>query len=145
VLDIQEQEYSEAVKHKINTTRNKMKYQIISYDDVWHIATVKAAEDDAGLENGMIIPVSLVNISGVTDFERRVYQAYMGSRPPSIDLVNSDVMAHVTSNVSTTLPLPDTFPSTRPETEEDVLSNPWSIHSDSTITQTRTVIPDEVI
>ena len=122
-----------------------MKYQIISYDDVWHIATVKAAEDDAGLENGMIIPVSLVNISGVTDFERRVYQAYMGSRPPSVDLVNSDVMAHVTSNVSTTLPLPDTFPSSRPETEEDVLSNPWSIHSDSTITQTRTVIPDEVI
>ena len=122
-----------------------MKYQIISYDDVWHIATVKAAEDDAGLENGMIIPVSLVNISGVTDFERRVYQAYMGSRPPSIDLVNSDVMAHVTSNVSTTLPLPDTFPSTRPETEEDVLSNPWSIHSESTLTQTRAVIPDEVI
>jgi hypothetical protein len=122
-----------------------MKYQIISYDDVWHIATVKAAEDEAGLESGMIIPVSLVNISGVTDFERRVYQAYMGSRPPSVELVNTDLMAHVTGNVSNSLPLPDTFPSERPESEEDVLSNPWSIHSESTLTQTRTVIPDEVI
>jgi len=122
-----------------------MKYQIISYDDVWHIATVKAAEDEAGLETGMIIPVSLVNISGVSDFESRVYRAYIGSRPPSVDLVNSDVMAHVTSNVSNTLPLPDTFPSTRPESEEDVINNPWSVHSESTITQTRTVIPDEVI
>jgi hypothetical protein len=122
-----------------------MKYQIISYDDVWHIATVKAAEDESGLENGIIIPVSLVNVAGIGEFERRVYQAYVGSRPPSVDLVNSDVMAHITSNVSNTLPLPDTFPSTRPETEEDVHENPWSVHSDTTITQTRTVIPDEVI
>ena len=122
-----------------------MKYQIISYDDVWHIATVKAAEDDAGLENGMIIPVSLVNISGVIDFERRVYQAYMGSRPPSVELVNADLMAHVTGNVSNSLSLPDTFPSERPESVIDVISSPWSIHSESTITQTRAVIPDEVI
>lgn len=128
----------------VNTTRNKMKYKIISHDDYWHITTVMVAEDEAGLDTGVVIPVSLTGLSSVEEFESRIYLAYSRNRPPSVESINASLLSHVTSNVSSSLPLSDVITTTNESTVTN-FSNSWSIHPESTLTNNQQIIPDEVI
>lgn len=121
-----------------------MKYKIISHDDHWHITTVKVAEDEAGLDAGIIIPVSLANLSSIEEFESRIYAAYSSNRPPPAEVINASLLSHVTSNVESALPLSDVITTTNESTVTNY-SNAWSIHPDSTLITNQQTIPDEVI
>ena len=128
----------------VNTKRNKMKYKIISHDDHWHITTVIVAEDEAGLDRGVVIPVSLTGLTSVEEFESRIYLAYSSNLPPPAESINSSLLSHVTSNVNSSLPLSDIITTTNESTVTN-FSNSWSIHPDTTLTGTQQIIPDEVI
>jgi len=129
-----------------------MKYKIISYDDVWQTATVKVSNDDGDLEVGMLLTISLKGITTTSDFETRINSGYAASRPPELTEISSELLSHVKDNLGTdSIRLSTIDSSNTPEsiyTYNSTVTNyvpSWSIHTDSTLTNSQQTIPDEVI
>ena len=128
-----------------------MKYKIISYDDVWQTATVKVSNDNDDLESGMLLTISLTGIATTSDFETRINSGYAASNPPALTEINSELLNHVKDNLgadSMSFSNTESLSSSSIYTYNSTVTNyvpSWSVHTDSTLTNSQQTIPDEVI
>jgi len=76
-----------------------MKYKIISYDTTWQTVTVKATGDDDDLEMGILLTVSIKDVTSVLALETRIQTAFSYQRPPSLTDINTEVLNHINDNL----------------------------------------------
>ena len=78
-----------------------MKYKIISYDTTWQTVTVKATGDDDDLEMGILLTVSIKDVTSVLALETRIQTAFSYQRPPSLTDINAEILNHINDNLET--------------------------------------------